>query len=57
MKKIFIIPYRDRLPHKEIFLSHMEKLLNDEKDYEIVFSHQYGGRVRRLDRRNTRPCR
>ena len=40
MKKIFIIPYRDRLPHKEIFLSHMEKLLNDEKDYEIVFSHQ-----------------
>ena len=40
MKKIFIIPYRDRAPHKEIFLNQMEKILDDEIEYEILFCHQ-----------------
>jgi hypothetical protein len=40
MKKIFIVPYRDREPQKEIFLNQMEKLLVNEKDYEILICHQ-----------------
>ena len=40
MKKVFIVPYRDRAEHKEIFLNHMRILLKDEKDYEIIFVHQ-----------------
>ena len=40
MKKVFIIPYRDREPHKAIFLSHMRNLLKGENDYEILFVHQ-----------------
>jgi len=40
MKKVFIIPYRDREPQKAIFLSHMKNLLKDEVDYEILFVHQ-----------------
>ena len=40
MKNIFIIPYRDREPQKEIFLNQMEKLLVNEKDYEIIICHQ-----------------
>ena len=27
MKKVFIVPYRDREPQKEVFLSHMRNLL------------------------------
>jgi len=40
MKKVFIIPYRDREPHKAIFLNHMRKILENETDFEIVFCHQ-----------------
>ena len=40
MKKVFIVPYRDREPQKAIFLSHMKTLLKGEKDYEIIFAHQ-----------------
>ena len=40
MKKVFIIPYRDREPHKAIFLNHMRNLLKDEENYEIIFVHQ-----------------
>ena len=40
MKKVIIVPYRDRGPQKEIFLSHMKNLFSDEKDYEIIFVHQ-----------------
>ena len=40
MKKVFIVPYRDREPQKAIFLSHMGNLLKDEGDYEILFVHQ-----------------
>ena len=38
-KIIFIIPYRDRLPHKNVFLNHMKWLLEGKK-YEIIISHQ-----------------
>ena len=40
MKKIFIVPYRDREAQKAVFLSHMKILLEDENDYEIIFVHQ-----------------
>ena len=40
MKKVFIVPYRDRAPHKAIFLNHMRNLLKDEENYEILFVHQ-----------------
>ena len=40
MKKIFIIPYRDREAHKAIFLNHMKHILKDENDYMIIFCHQ-----------------
>ena len=39
-KKIFIIPFRNREYQQAIFLNCMEKILKDETDYEIVFSHQ-----------------
>lgn len=39
-KKIFIVPYRDRGPHKLFFTRYMKFVLEDEKDYEIYFIHQ-----------------
>jgi hypothetical protein len=41
-KFIFIIPYRDRLAHKSVFLNHMNIILEDEEktDYEFLFIHQ-----------------
>ena len=41
-KKIFIIPYRNRVQHKFFFSNYMSFLLEDENpgDYEIYFSHQ-----------------
>lgn len=38
-KKIFIIPYRDRLQHKSIFINQYKHLLEDEL-YEMFFVHQ-----------------
>uniref|UniRef100_A0A6C0CNX1 Uncharacterized protein n=1 Tax=viral metagenome TaxID=1070528 RepID=A0A6C0CNX1_9ZZZZ len=38
-KKIFIIPYRDRLQHKSIFLNQYKNLLEDQS-YEMFFVHQ-----------------
>ncbi len=43
-KRIFIIPYRDRLSDKERFLSEMKTLLADTEPYEIYFAHQYDQR-------------
>ena len=37
-KRIFIVPYRNREGQKEIFLSHMNRILDEE--YEILFIHQ-----------------
>ena len=41
-KKVFIVPYRDRVQHKFFFSNYMTFLLEDENpgDYEIYFSHQ-----------------
>jgi hypothetical protein len=45
-KKIFIVPYRDRVQHKFFFSNYMSFLLEDENpsDYEIYFSHQSDNR-------------
>jgi hypothetical protein len=46
-KKIFIIPYRNRINQKEEFMRHMNKviLLNDPVgSYEIYFAHQQDAR-------------
>ena len=41
-KIIFIVPYRDREAHKNMFVRMMDYILEDvsEDDYEIYFSHQ-----------------
>lgn len=41
-KKIFIVPYRNRVQHKFFFSKYMTFLLEDEHpgDYEIYFAHQ-----------------
>ena len=38
-KKIFIIPYRDREQHKQLFITYMKTILEDE-DYKMFFIHQ-----------------
>jgi hypothetical protein len=43
-KKIFIVPYRDRIQHKFFFSNYMTFLLEDDDDYEIYFSHQADSR-------------
>jgi len=39
MKKLFIIPFRDRESQRCVFINHMQKVLEDE-DYEFIFVHQ-----------------
>ena len=45
-KKIFIVPYRNRVQHKFFFSKYMTFILEDEQpgDYEIYFSHQSDNR-------------
>lgn len=43
-KKIFIVPYRDRVIHRDRFLERMTDYLKDESDWEIYFAHQCDGR-------------
>lgn len=42
LKFVFIIPYRDREPHKVFFQYYMKKVLEDyeEDSYQILFVHQ-----------------
>ena len=37
-KRIIIIPYRNRKEHKEVFINHMQYIL--EHEIEILFIHQ-----------------
>jgi len=43
-KRIFIVPYRNRIQQKYFFSKYMSFILEDEKDYEIYFSHQCDAR-------------
>ena len=45
-KLVFIVPYRDRVHHKQFFTKYIEFILEDYKkeDYEIFFSHQCDNR-------------
>ena len=39
-KRVFIVPYRNRVQHKFFFSKYMSFILEDCDDYEIYFSHQ-----------------
>ena len=45
-KLIFIVPYRDRKEHQEIFAGHMKNILNDytTDEYKIIYVHQMDDR-------------
>ena len=44
-KRVFIVPYRNRIQHKFFFSKHMSFILEDCDDYEIYFSHQCDSRT------------
>ena len=44
-KRIFIVPYRNRVQHKFFFCKYMSFILEDKDDYEIFFSHQCDSRT------------
>jgi hypothetical protein len=44
-KRIFIVPYRNRIQHKFFFSKYMSFILEDKDDYEILFSHQCDART------------
>ena len=44
-KRIFIVPYRNRIQHKFFFSKYMSFILEDSDDYEILFSHQCDART------------
>jgi hypothetical protein len=44
-KRIFIVPYRNRVQHKFFFSKYMSYILEDMDDYEIFFSHQCDART------------
>ena len=44
-KRIFIVPYRNRVQHKFFFCKYMSFILEDRDDYEIFFSHQCDART------------
>ena len=39
-ERIFIVPYRNREIHKNLFLKHMTNYLKDSNDWVIYFAHQ-----------------
>jgi hypothetical protein len=43
-KRIFIVPYRNRIEQKFFFSKQMSFILEDDNDYEIYFSHQCDNR-------------
>jgi len=44
-KKVFIVPYRNRVQHKFFFSKYMSFILENDDDYEIYFSHQCDART------------
>jgi len=44
-KRIFIVPYRNRVQHKFFFCKYMSFILEDKDDYEIFFCHQCDART------------
>ena len=44
-KRVFIVPYRNRVQHKFFFSKYMSFILEDCYDYEIYFSHQCDART------------
>lgn len=44
-KRVFIVPYRNRIQHKYFFCKYMSFILEDSDDYEIYFSHQCDART------------
>ena len=44
-KRVFIVPYRNRVQHKFFFSKYMTFILEDCNDYEIYFSHQCDART------------
>jgi hypothetical protein len=44
-KRIFIVPYRNRVQHKFFFSKYMTFILEGNDDYEIFFSHQCDART------------
>jgi hypothetical protein len=44
-KRIFIVPYRNRVQHKFFFSKYMSFILEDKDDYEIYFCHQCDART------------
>jgi hypothetical protein len=44
-KRIFIVPYRNRVQHKFFFSKYMSFILEDKQDYEIYYSHQCDART------------
>lgn len=44
-KRVFIVPYRNRVQHKFFFSKYMSFILENEDDYEIYFSHQCDART------------
>jgi hypothetical protein len=44
-KRIFIVPYRNRVQHKFFFSKYMSFILEDKDDYEIFFCHQCDART------------
>jgi len=43
-KRVFIVPYRDRVHHKFFFSRQMDFILEGHDDYEILFVHQCDSR-------------
>ena len=44
-KRVFIVPYRNRVQHKFFFSKYMQFILENDDSYEIYFSHQCDART------------
>jgi len=44
-KRVFIVPYRNRIQHKFFFSKYMSFILENDEDYEIYFTHQCDART------------